>query len=688
MDEVAIRADIDRARALSQTLGRDRLRALGDALRSRVAEWRWADAHSVPHRPDPWLAILDDRAGGWRDRAGDDAIRVGLDGEARPLVVEAHSYGDRYVTEVWEHDDGASRGFEWLRGAFRATILRGPPGPVTSVAWAQDGGNEFGVERWHDRETRGEVASVSVDGWAVAHAHEVHLDADGRVTAIWSGSSQAEIEVDSRVPADRAVDALLDAVGAAASIECRDPLWQADRHRPEPDLRPTPQLVAALIAGLAAAIDKAFAAAAVRRPFVIEHRPYGSGAPFEMHLPGAVRIGSERFRDEMRSFSSRDGGALSMLWKGEETGQVASVDLADHCDRDTLRACREVNTALSHHRGFEDADQQRARTALDALGARLSADLNRQGRFANAAEPFLALVEVGDPFGEGDALTRARRALGPDRVERFRASLTSEVTVPSHVDTAREDRDALAAWLTERGLGEQAQRLAHEVAQRGFRLVPGAGNTRLGGPGLLPPGTDWPRATAGRPLTFLAGVDFAEFPDPDPLPARGWLLFFADLDDAGEALGFIGEPTQNEPGADAQVLYTDAPVPGEPPPDLPHEERVRLPELRVVPHPQLTLDDGWNAGEALGLGPAQAEAYDEIAYELRSGATGDEFEVDDWVLGSVTGVQGESPEEGTTLLLHLASVEFMDAGAIQFRIPDDALAARDWSQIVAEGDSA
>ena len=46
------------------------------------------------------------------------------------------------------------------------------------------------------------------------------------------------------------------------------------------------------------------------------------------------------------------------------------------------------------------------------------------------------------------------------------------------------------------------------------------------------------------------------------------------------------------------------------------------------------------------------------------------------------------PEEGTVLLLHLASIEFQDAGAIQFRIPEEALAARDWSQICAEGDSA
>ena len=81
----------------------------------------------------------------------------------------------------------------------------------------------------------------------------------------------------------------------------------------------------------------------------------------------------------------------------------------------------------------------------------------------------------------------------------------------------------------------------------------------------------------------------------------------------------------------------------------------------------------------------EAEAYDEIANALRFA---DDDASDDWVLGAVTCVQGHSPEEETVLLLHLASIEFQDAGAIQFRIPEAALAARDWSQICAEGDSA
>jgi hypothetical protein len=68
------------------------------------------------------------------------------------------------------------------------------------------------------------------------------------------------------------------------------------------------------------------------------------------------------------------------------------------------------------------------------------------------------------------------------------------------------------------------------------------------------------------------------------------------------------------------------------------------------------------------------------------------FNATHWVGGLVTGVQGHPPEQDTVLLLHLGfdhelGFEFLDNGAIQFRIPAAALAARDWSQVTAEADS-
>ena len=386
----------------------------------------------------------------------------------------------------------------------------------------------------------------------------------------------------------------------------------------------------------------------------------------------------------MRRFSSADGDAVSQLWKGVDSGFVARVELSAFCDPDTLRACREIDTALSRSRDFHHPDQLRARTALGALGARLAGELNREGRYPGVADPFLVLVEIGDPYNT-DGIERARSAIGRERVERFVASLATQVAATATpVDAVRHDRKALAAWLTERGLAEHADRIA-QAAQHSLRLVPAAdANTRLGGPGLLPARAEWPRTSAGRPLAFLAGLDLAELPSEGRLPDAGWLLFFADLDDQGEALGFIGEPTPNEPGADAQVLWTaEPPAAAEPPADLPDEPHIRSGELRAAPRPQLTLEDGYDSGEELGLDPAQAQAYDEIAESLR-----DFGEEDDWVLGAVTGVQGHAPEAGSVLLLHLASIEFQDAGTIQFRIPEEALAVRDWSQICAEGDSA
>ena len=59
---------------------------------------------------------------------------------------------------------------------------------------------------------------------------------------------------------------------------------------------------------------------------------------------------------------------------------------------------------------------------------------------------------------------------------------------------------------------------------------------------------------------------------------------------------------------------------------------------------------------------------------------------------SSQGYRAIRPSTDTVLLLHLGfdhelGFEFLDNGAIQFRIPADALAAHDWSQVTAEADS-
>ena len=65
-------------------------------------------------------------------------------------------------------------------------------------------------------------------------------------------------------------------------------------------------------------------------------------------------------------------------------------------------------------------------------------------------------------------------------------------------------------------------------------------------------------------------------------------------------------------------------------------------------------------------------------------------EQEHWVGGHVTDVQGEEPEG--VLLLHIAydeelGFEFLDGGAIQFRIPAEALARGDYGAVTAEPSS-
>ena len=54
----------------------------------------------------------------------------------------------------------------------------------------------------------------------------------------------------------------------------------------------------------------------------------------------------------------------------------------------------------------------------------------------------------------------------------------------------------------------------------------------LGGSPQLPAGIEWPRASDGTALHFLAAIDCAELPKTNaPLPASGLLLFFARIDE-------------------------------------------------------------------------------------------------------------------------------------------------------------
>ena len=60
---------------------------------------------------------------------------------------------------------------------------------------------------------------------------------------------------------------------------------------------------------------------------------------------------------------------------------------------------------------------------------------------------------------------------------------------------------------------------------------PGATGSRIGGPAWLPEGEDWPTDSAGKPLSFLAQLDFAQLPKLPDFPDHGVMQFFIGTND-------------------------------------------------------------------------------------------------------------------------------------------------------------
>jgi len=76
--------------------------------------------------------------------------------------------------------------------------------------------------------------------------------------------------------------------------------------------------------------------------------------------------------------------------------------------------------------------------------------------------------------------------------------------------------------------------------------------SQLGGLPMLSAETDWPRASDGTPLHFLARIDCSELPEPrQALPSTGVLQFLARID---EEMVWDGKPFDH-----ARVLYSASP---------------------------------------------------------------------------------------------------------------------------------
>jgi hypothetical protein len=599
---------------------------------------------------------------------------VGVDASDRPVLAELRSQrGQAQVREVWRHGEGWSD-VRTVHGARRVMFDDGRAVAVVGF----EGGRSL-VERWNWSDSvpaRGDMSCATPD-WRFSEVYVANTDADGRLVSLTRGHGDI---VYGESDVEEALDEML--AQAATLTPTGSVLYDARVDRREPHLRPTQQLLDLLPAAFEDAVVAAVAASGVERPFVVEVRSREDGGfqPFG-------RVGAGDFRERMVAVSPEPEAAVTSLYRAQPP-DGATFELVDHLIPDAATACRELAAALSP----KSEDRERASSFLQLLAREVAERLNRR-TWPGADQPFLALVHIGPHFDHIDPYTLAAAVAGRERVSDFRASLKPRWSaVHAPVGIARRDRAALEEHLAESALERHAHRLAHEVAELGLRMQPAdEARSRLGGPALLPPGEPWPHDADNRPLTFLAGIDLSEMPEHGPLPEDGWLLFFADLDN-DDAEGLIDESV-NEPGAKARLFALPGdvdPVPATPPETL----QDVLGDRPVAFEAHLTLPDGYDSAAELGLDPAEGEAYEALASGLRYAEEGWSADrPDHWVLGAVTSTQGERPEPDTVLLLHIATdqglqFEFLDAGAIQFRIGTDALAAGEWRAARALADTA
>ncbi len=679
--------------------------------------------------------------------------QVGFDALDRPVIVLRHAgTEDEEPSWVWRYDD---RGFEELE-------LRGDDADVRRATVEHDrvlrvvAAERFEAQvaqqlTWRGREiVRVDEVTLSPYGGSIS-ASAVTFNGDAQPERVLRAYRSLQ-----GAPASTVADAMVQAEALAPE----ELVWDGRVRRFEP----WPDDPESLIAPLATALDRALRIAAreanVAEPFCLY--VVSGGHPLDdPPFPPVGRLAGVEYRDRMRSASIYDRAAIDQLMLGDVPQDVAVLSLVDHLDADALRACRTLSSALSD--GPWRTQEHAAQIAAE-VGVRLTASLNADA-LDEASEPFAALVNLGVPFDDRDLIDLLGRVVGAARAETFVTSISSTAptldrdAADALAEQSLTDRTALERLLEARGLEEHAGRLAHEVAAWGLRLVPPgeaalSPRSRLGGPCLLPPGTDWPTGQAGRPLSFLAGLDLAELGGrrvSDAMPDAGWLLFFADLDETADIYGEVA----NQPGAGQRVIYVDRelePVCVEPPAALAGDAVLR--HRRVAARPVLTLPSHYDVPERLGLDDYETQTYNDVWEQLswalhperreRFRATGspvagdppgwggfsewrreDTFDVrladpyepdepyhprpdddpcgwrtpddgrslsaDHWVGGLSTGAQGHEPQPGTVLLLQLSDDESLgftwgDAGVFQFRIPEAALAARDWSQVTLEAD--
>ena len=163
---------------------------------------------------------------------------------------------------------------------------------------------------------------------------------------------------------------------------------------------------------------------------------------------------------------------------------------------------------------------------VQRLARELAVELDARD-WGEVDDAFVPLVRAPGPDPDLPTST----VLGSARVRALHASLRGGPSRQGGTLTLT-DRAQLPALLMESGLpAEGAARVAADAAW-GILLVPGSGESRIGGRPVL--ADAWPLTADGRPLTHLATLALAELPDVEGrevLPDSGYLSFFADLED-------------------------------------------------------------------------------------------------------------------------------------------------------------
>ena len=306
---------------------------------------------------------------------------------------------------------------------------------------------------------------------------------------------------------------------------------------------------------------------------------------------------------------------------------------------------------------------------LAALRARLDAAVKEHdvgaisAEITKAAEPQIVLFEHGGGGSLG-AVHEAARKLDP--------------SIPADFQKAMRDP----------GLDVMEQLVkAHEYDA----VKPG--DPRVGGVPDLPPGVDWPTHN-GKHLTFVAQVDLSTLPrwKDCPLPAAGWLWFFAagDFPIASTVLHWEGNAAalQRRPTPPDDSMLLGEYV------RKPQYKLIRLRGAEVIANVPTYGSDWWT--EHVQDDEDLADRMVGFIEQVHAPEKEDEQDIAAGVLGRL-GMGDETPTELAVnwgnkkgddwiLLLEIRSsggMNWSDAGTLSFLIRAPALKARDFSDTYA-----